>query len=153
MGVMPAAEGRPAESRMTITADVKYLVVVRRFVQEAVTVFGGSQRTADDLIQAADELSANIILHGYQGSAGEIEVIVRPEGEGVTVTLRDRAPHFDPATIREPDLNTPLEERQIGGLGIFLSRKLTDEMRYQALAGGGNELVLVKHSLGAAQAK
>jgi serine/threonine-protein kinase RsbW len=133
---------------------VKYLVVVRRFVQEAVMVYGGTQRAADDLIQAADELSANIILHGYQGQPGEIEIIVRPEGEGVAVILRDRAPHFDPASIREPDLNTPLEERQIGGLGIFLSRKLTDEMRYQALPEGGNELTLVKHSLGtAAQTK
>ncbi len=137
-----------AESRLIITAHVRYLVVVRRFVQEAAEGLGAARRVVDDLIQAVDELSANIILHGYGGGPGEIEIAVRPEGAGLAVVLRDRAPVFDPTTAGEPNLDAPLEERQVGGLGIFLSRKLTDELRHRALPEGGNELTLVKRDLG-----
>jgi serine/threonine-protein kinase RsbW len=134
-------------SRLVITAHVRYLVVVRRFVQEAAHGLGASQRVTDDLIQAVDELAANIILHGYRDAAGEFEVEVRPEGNGLAVVLRDQAPVFDPATAGEPNLDVPLEDRQVGGLGIYLSRKLTDEMRHRARPGGGNELTLVKRNL------
>jgi len=148
MGLSAAKPGHgKVGGQMTISADVRYLVVVRRFVQEAVLGLGADQRTAEDLIHAADELSANIILHGYGSGPGDIEVIVRPEGDGVAVVLRDQAPPFDPAVVSEPNLNVPLEQRPVGGLGIFLSRKLTDELRYRALPEGGNELTLVKHRL------
>jgi anti-sigma regulatory factor (Ser/Thr protein kinase) len=132
---------------MTITAHVRYLVVIRQFVQEAVRRLGASQRVMDDLIQAVDEMSANVMLHGYQGGPGEIEIVVRREAGGVAVVLRDQAPPFDPASAQEPDLNATLEERAIGGLGVFLSRKLTDEMYYQTRPQGGNELTLIKRSL------
>ena len=122
--------------------------MVRRFVEEAAQGLGAARRVIDDLIQAADELSANIMLHGYGGGPVEIEIVVRPEAAGLVVVLRDTAPVFDPTTAGEPNLNAPLEERQVGGLGIFLSRKLTDELRYRALPDGGNELTLVKRNLG-----
>jgi len=137
---------KSADSRLVITAHVRFLVVVRRFVQEAAQGLGAAQRVIDDLIQAVDELSANIILHGYGGGPGEIEIVVRPEEAGLAVVLRDKAPTFDPTTAGEPNLDAPLEERQVGGLGIYLSRKLTDELRHRALPEGGNELTLVKRN-------
>ena len=141
-----------ADSRLIITAHVRYLVVVRRFVQEAAQALGAAQRVSDDLIQAVDELAANIILHGYGGGPGDIEIVLRPEEAGLAVVLRDKAPVFDPTTASEPNLDAPLEERQVGGLGIYLSRKLTDELRHRALPEGGNELTLVKRNLGGSEA-
>lgn len=134
-------------SRLVITAHVRYLVVVRRFVQEAAAGLGAAQRVIDDLIQAADELAANVILHGYQGAPGELEVEVQPAGAGLAVVLRDRAPVFDSTKRPAPDLTAPLEERPVGGLGIYLSRKLTDELRHSERPDGGNELTLIKNSL------
>jgi anti-sigma regulatory factor (Ser/Thr protein kinase) len=145
---MGEAVGKPvpgsAEARLTITADVRYLVEIRRFVAEAAHGLGAVAKAVDDLVQAVDELAANAILHGYRGGAGQIEVLVRPEAGGLAVVLRDQAPSFDPTQAPEPDINLPLEQRPVGGLGIFLSRRLVDEMRYRALPEGGNEITLIK---------
>jgi anti-sigma regulatory factor (Ser/Thr protein kinase) len=48
--------------------------------------------------------------------------------------------------VPEPDITLPLERRPVGGLGIFLSRKLMDEIRHRALPEGGNEVTLVKRN-------
>jgi len=62
------------------------------------------------------------------------------------IELRDHAPGFDPTRVPPPDLTQPLEEREPGGLGVFLTRHMVDEMRYRALPGGGNELTLIKRA-------
>jgi len=138
------------EATLLISADVNFLVVIRRFVQAAAVNFGLTATAIDDLVQAVDELSANIILHGYAGAPGQIEVRCRAEGGGVTVRLRDQAPPFDPTTRADPNLGVPLEQRPVGGLGIYLSRKMVDELRYRRLPSGENELTLVKRAATAA---
>jgi serine/threonine-protein kinase RsbW len=130
-----------------VSADVRYLVVLRHFVQEASKALDVNARAIDDLIQAVDELAANIILHGYQGQPGQIEVQVRADGGDVAVLLRDQAPPFDPTLVPEPDVTLPLERRPVGGLGIFLSRKLMDEIRHRVMPEGGNEVTLVKRNV------
>jgi serine/threonine-protein kinase RsbW len=129
---------------MRISADVSFLVVIRRFVQAAAEAAQVAAGAIEDLVHAVDELSANIILHGYDGAPGMVEVRCQAASDTFVVILRDTAPAFDPTTHVDPDLNVPLEERGVGGLGIYLSRKMMDEMRYQRLASGENELTLVK---------
>ncbi len=138
------------EATLVISADVNFLVVIRRFVQVAGANFGLATKAIDDLVQAVDELAANVILHGYQGAPGQIEVRCRAEAGSVAVVLRDQAPAFDPTTHADPDLNVPLEQRQIGGLGIYLSRRMVDDLRYRRLPSGDNEVTLVKHMAAAA---
>ena len=141
---MPKSQPAAAEAVMTITADVSFLLVIRRFVQAAAANFGVADAAIEDVVHAVDELSANAILHGYQGAPGWLEIRCRPDGDALVVTLCDQTPPFDPTTVPEPDLDVPLDQRRIGGLGIYLSRKMMDEMRYQRLPSGANELTLVK---------
>jgi serine/threonine-protein kinase RsbW len=147
---MPDAQPAPDAMAMTITADVIFLVVIRRFVRVAGSQAGLADSALDDLEHAVDELSANIILHGYRGAPGQIDIHCQREGEAFTVILRDQAPTFDPTTMSDPDLDVPLEQRGVGGLGIYLSRKMLDDMRYRRLPAGGNELTLVKRAVRAA---
>lgn len=140
-----------AQAELTVPADVRYLVLIRRFIHEAAQVLGAVTKPIDDLVQAADELATNTILHGYRGQPGWIEVAVRPAGGDLLVILRDQAPPFDPTLVPEPDLSLPLERRPVGGLGVYLSRKLTDEIRHHALPAGGNEVILVKRGVRAAK--
>jgi serine/threonine-protein kinase RsbW len=135
---------REAQATLVITAELQFLVVIRRFVEEAARHLAMTPGAVDDVVQAVDELAANAILHGYRGAPGRIEVEVRQAGDELAVTLRDDAPAFDPTLVPEPDVSLPLEQRPVGGLGIFLSRRLVDEMRYRARPGGGNETTLVK---------
>jgi len=113
---------------MQVPAKVQNLSAIRRFVQEKVIALGGDRKVVDDMLQAVEEAAANIVVHGYRGQPGDIEVEVSLEKDGLTVRLRDRAALFDPTRVPPPDLTRPLEERRLGGLGIHLARHFTDSM-------------------------
>ena len=129
---------------MRIPAERKRLESIREFIQAQAALAGPTQHQIDDLIQAVDEAATNIIVHGYQDGPGMIEVEFERLDRMLRVTLRDQAPTFDPDNAPVPDLNLPLQERPVGGLGIFLIRKCVDELIHRVPAGGGNELILVK---------
>jgi serine/threonine-protein kinase RsbW len=98
---------------------------------------------------AVEEVFTNILEHGYRGN-GRVEIVVdggAGDGSGrrcVRVRLRDHAPPFDPADAPPPDLDSPLEERDPGGLGWHLVRQLVDALEHRPGAAGGNTYTLVK---------
>ena len=93
---------------------------------------------------ALDEIVSNIIRHGYPVSGDRrITVRIRLEKDDLVMEVEDDAPEFNPLDAPEPDTSAPLEERGIGGLGIFLTRKLMDNMSYRR-SGGKNILTLSK---------
>jgi serine/threonine-protein kinase RsbW len=89
-----------------------------------------------------DEWVTNVIVHGYGGGGGPIDVIVEPAGQEVAVRVRDAAAVFDPRTVFAFDPSVPLEHRRLGGMGIYLMRDLMDGLDHEALEGGGNELTM-----------
>ena len=91
-----------------------------------------------------DEVFTNIVEYGYRGAEGEIEVELACGGGSLRAVVRDSAPPFNPLTeAKAPDLDAALEDRQIGGLGIYFVKKQMDEVEY-AYANGRNELRLSK---------
>ena len=132
---------------LRLSAELKNLAVIRRFVQETATALNVDQDALYDLIQAVDESAANVIVHGYQGRPGDIEVEVKPAGDTLVVCLRDQAPVFDPTRLPPPDLTLPLDQRPPGGLGVYLTRQLLDEVTHRVTSQGGNELTLVKKAI------
>ena len=127
-----------------IPAELKNLSVIRDFVQEEATTLGVNPQAVADVLLAVDEAATNIIVHGYQGGSGAIEIEVSLRGHDLVVRLRDQATPFDPNNVPPPDLTLPLEERPIGGLGIYLMTQLVDSLHHQVTPEGGNELILVK---------
>ncbi len=141
----PTSRRRDGDLRLETPAALSSLALIRDFVTDACEQLRAPSDLAVDLVQAVDEAATNIILHGYRGLPGPLEITVGREGDRLTITLRDEAPPFDPASISPPDLNKRLEERSIGGYGIHLMRAFTDAITHRTLPGGGNELTLVKH--------
>jgi len=136
-----------------VPASVDHLSEVRSFVRDCVAHFGGSQRVADDLVQAVDEATCNVMLHGYKGKPGDIDIEAALRDRKIEIRILDRSPTFDPTTApaREPG-STPAPTRPGGmGLGIELLRSLTDEVHHSARPDGGNELTLVRAIDGPAQ--
>ena len=131
-------------SSLRISAELKQLVVIRHFIEETVAAFKADPSAVLDVLQAVDEAATNIIVHGYRGQPGMIEIEVRREGDSLVVRLRDQATPFDPTAVPPPDLTLPLEKRPLGGMGIYLARQLMDEMTHRVTSQGGNELTLVK---------
>ena len=129
-------------SKMQVSAELQNLGAIRRFVRDTATALGGDCKAVDDMLQAVEEAAANIVVHGYRGQPGDIEVEVSLEKTVLVVRLRDRATLFDPTSIPPPDLTRPLEERRLGGLGVHLARHFTDSMTYRVTDDGRNELTL-----------
>jgi len=131
-------------SYLCIAADVKNLVTIRRFVEGAASSGCGDPQAIADILIAMNEAATNIILHGYQGRPGTIEVEVAYDQDALVVCLRDRAPQFDPTSAPAPDVTLPLEQRPIGGMGVLMMRQLIDELIYRTTDDGRNELIMVK---------
>ncbi|WP_321504437.1 ATP-binding protein [uncultured Methanoregula sp.] len=92
---------------------------------------------------AVEEAITNVIVHGYEGRDGEIVIRCRATKGIVEIEIEDMAIPFDPLTLPEPDLTGSVDDRQIGGLGIFLIRRVMDEIVYR-YENNKNILVLVK---------
>jgi serine/threonine-protein kinase RsbW len=129
----------------SIEADLENLKEVRSFILKSGNTLGVKNDTLGDLCLVVDEAVTNIVLHGYDGREGNVDVQMERDGDSVVISIRDTAESFDAADVETPHLETSLREREFGGMGIFLIRKLTDEAEFRTLPGLGNELRLVKH--------
>lgn len=132
------------ESALCISAELENLGVVRDFIAQQAANLGADQDALYDVILAVDEAVTNIIVHGYRGRAGTIKIAMQRKGDALVVRLGDLAAPFDPHSVPPPDLSLSLEERPIGGMGIYMMKKLVDRVIYCAAPQGGNELTLVK---------
>jgi serine/threonine-protein kinase RsbW len=129
---------------LRFAAELKNLAAIRDFVRESAAVLDVAPAIISDLLLAVDEAATNVIIHGYRGQQGTIEIEVKREAADIVVHVRDNAPPFDPTNVPSPDLTRPLEERPPGGLGIYLIRQYMDEVIYRLMPQGGNELTLKK---------
>ena len=112
---------------------------IEQFMKEA----GFPNQAILDIQLALEEAIANTILHGYRGDPGTIILHGSITDNHLVVEITDTAPPFDPLTVPDPDLTSPLEERKEGGLGIYLIRQVTDTVTYR-YEQGKNILILSK---------
>ncbi len=116
-----------------VTEDIADILRAQEFSEEAVL----------DVQLAVEEVIVNIIKHGYRGKEGSIGVCCKASPEKATIVISDSAPAFNPLSLPEPDVTLGIEERGIGGLGIFLVRRVMDIVTYQH-KNHKNILTLVK---------
>ena len=121
--------------KRSLPAELGSLVELRRYVTEAASSAGIDEARAYKLQLAVDEIATNTILYGYKdvGASTVISIGGEIRDGALVVTLEDHAPAFDPRTVRIPgaeDFAKPLEERAIGGLGIFLAIHGVDRFDY-----------------------
>ncbi|MGB0748613.1 MAG: ATP-binding protein [Magnetospiraceae bacterium] len=134
---------------LTLPSEPGNLAHIRRFVTEAAAAAGFSEGEIYQIILAVDEACTNVIVHGYGPQPGALTVAIETDAKGLTVHVMDQARPFDPLSlVNAPDLSLPLEQRPIGGLGVFLIRENMDNLAYQRTADGGNRLSLTKYHAG-----
>jgi serine/threonine-protein kinase RsbW len=85
---------------------------------------------------AVDEIITNIISYGYDDNEEHtISVVVFTDDENLTAIVEDEAKQFNPLEVPEADISKTIEERKVGGLGIYLVRKLMDSVEYEYNCG------------------
>ena len=131
--------------KIKFPAQFQYLDEIRDFVAEVASHGGFDGKEVYAIQLAADEAASNIIEHAYGDMPpGDIEITCEMKNGVLTITMRDQGRPFDPASVRPPNLKADLSKRKIGGLGIYLMRKLMDDVRYESVPGQGNLLTLQK---------
>ena len=116
-------------------------------ITDAVEDLGRRERWPDALLfrvnLALEELGLNIMDYGYDGGPCDIDIILTSDDDAVTIEIIDGGPPFDPLhDAPTPDLDTAIEDRRIGGLGVHLVRTLMYDLRYRR-EHGKNHLTLV----------
>ena len=129
----------------SLQAQLENLVDVRAYIDEKGQALGLEKQLLGDLRLVVDEAVTNVVLHAYQGNGGPVELELSRHENNVVVRIRDEGPPLNPDGVADPALDTALAERAPGGMGIFLMKQMMDEVIFEPLASGGNELKLVKH--------
>ena len=118
---------------LTIAATVENIEVVTDFVNQQLELLECPMKAQMQIDIAIDELFSNIAHYSYNPEVGQatvrVEVVENPLA--VTITFIDNGIPYDPLAKEDLDLTLSAEERQIGGLGIYLVKKSMDEITYE----------------------
>ncbi len=128
---------------LTINSDIAEIHHVSTCLEDLMGAAGFSTEAVLDTQLAVEEAITNVIVHGYKKPGCEIRILCRMTNDAVEIQIRDLAPPFDPLSLPEPDLDSDINERRIGGLGIYLIRQVMDGFSYR-YEGGENILTLTK---------
>ncbi len=140
---MPESASLTHPVHLEILSRPELLAPVRGLVNGMALREGLDDLAACHLVLAMDEALTNVIRHGYGGRPdGRIWITAEPlgRGEGVRVTIEDRAVTVDPAQLRGRDL----EDVRPGGLGLHLLRTLVDRFEHAPREDGGMRVILEK---------
>lgn len=129
---------------LTLPAEIDRLPEVLSFVEEQLEEIGCPMKAQMQVSVAVEEVYVNIASYAYAPGTGMATIrLALTEEQAVTITFIDSGVAFNPLEKEDPDVSLPVEEREIGGLGIFMTKKTMDEVRYERL-GDNNVLTLIK---------
>ena len=132
------------EREICVDGNLVNLSQIARFVSDQALKLGISEDVAYDIEIAVDEACTNVVEHAYgDGASGVVRVCCTASDAEFIVRVTDYGKAFDPSRVPAPDLALPLEDRDIGGLGLYFMNTLMDSVEY-ASADGANHLTLRK---------
>ena len=126
--------------RLNVAPNLESLDDVTAFLEECLTEHGAPIKVISQVNVAADEIFSNIAR--YSG-ATSVSVSCEAEDDRVVLRFADNGRPYDPTGREDPDITLSAEERDIGGLGIFMVKKTMDEIAYE-YADGFNILTIKK---------
>jgi serine/threonine-protein kinase RsbW len=114
-------------------------------VKKWAETLGFDEKGLYEIQLAVDEACANVVDHAYHGQEpGEMEITCCVIDQQLVIQVRDWGEGFDPKGVAEPDICAPLEERELGGLGLFLVKQVMDHVRFTFDPELGNEICMAK---------
>jgi len=121
---------------LRLPAKLESLETFRSFVLQTIKGWNITQEIVPKIELVLEEVLINIINYAYPTEKGDMEVkCTLLNKDKLCFVIQDCGKPFNPLTKDSPDLRTDLSKRKIGGLGIFLVRKMVDELDYQRKEG------------------
>ncbi len=133
-------------NELEIEAETGNLEEVQAFIGERLEAGGCPPKTAMQIGVAVEEIFVNIANYAYAPGQGSATVRVEVDDDPLTVTITfiDHGMPYDPLARVDPDTSLPAEAREIGGLGVFMTKKLMDDIAYE-YRDGQNILTMKKN--------
>ena len=128
-------EGDVTVKEMTVEASVGSIGAVTAWINKELDKLDCPVKARMQIDMAIDEIFANIAMYAYPEGHGSALLRVEYEDGLVSITFIDEGIPYDPLKKEDPDITLSAEEREIGGLGIFLVKKTMDAMEYKRTDG------------------
>ena len=133
-------------NELKVKSKTDNLSVIRDFISSNAHKAGISTEAVDNIMLAVDEACTNIIKHAYKSyPEGEIIIKINYDINKFTILIIDYGKTFDPTSVPKPDLKKYYHEHKVGGLGMYLMRKLMDDVKYTTVPGKYNQVLLSKN--------
>lgn len=130
----------------TFDAETINLSEVLEFIDSILEENDCPMKTQLQIDVAAEEIFVNVAHYAYKPDIGPVEVRIEISGEpkSASIAFIDSGKPYNPLEMPDPDINIPIEERQEGGLGIFMVKKSMDDVSYE-FVNGQNQLTIRKN--------
>ena len=135
-------ENANTNNEITVDAKKESLEEVIRFISPELKKTNYPPNIQNEIEMATEEVFTNIVNYAYGQEGGAVKISIFTEDE-VTIKFEDNGQPFDPHEQETPDLNKPINEREIGGLGLYMVKKLMDRVEYSR-ENGKNILIITK---------
>ena len=115
------------------------------FVEETLETFECSMKNSMAICVAIEEVFVNVAHYAYGDGEGDVsfDISFDTDSREVSFVMKDKGVPFDPLKKADPDITLSAEERTIGGLGIFITKKTMDKVEY-TYENGENVLTMIK---------
>lgn len=130
-------------SHIKLPARLEYLQTFMDFVSSCAGEQGFGQKKINEIELTTEEALVNIFNYAYKEREGEVEIICKlDKNNNFILEIVDSGFPFNVLSVEDPDITADISERQIGGLGVLLMKKLTDSVQYR-YEGDKNILTLI----------
>jgi anti-sigma regulatory factor (Ser/Thr protein kinase) len=121
----------PISEKISCAATLEKLTELTEFVEECADRFGLETKKKFGLLVAVEEAFVNICSYAYPDGRGVAEASCVTEGDAFVFEIADSGSPFDVLSIPDPDTTLDIMDREIGGLGVYFIRRLTDDVSYR----------------------
>ena len=130
--------------QITIPAKVEKLDTLLDFITDIMQKLNINEMLQSKISVAVEEIFVNIAHYAYPSKDGDVIISVNNQNDRIMIELRDTGVPYNPLEKEDPDITLSAEERSIGGLGIFMVKKIMDDVTYE-YNNGQNILTLIKN--------
>jgi len=123
--------------KIVVKADKSNLGKIFDFVNKELSLYNCDESVINKINIAIEEIFVNIASYAYEKDTGEVEIAceIFEKPLKVEISFLDSGKEFNPLAYAEPDTLLALEDRKVGGLGILLTKKLMDGVKYEYVDG------------------